>query len=157
MNSAFSKLADINRANLRVVEEAVYPKSDFFNGETSPLAVGTIIVRPAKIFNTGRAEFVDIEFAEATKGEKISFVFKGRQSQLYFTKAWTVRESTKKGIICFCEVEVPNDWIAFEVTKVGNKGTSAIVKPITGTIESLLEKYYETPTPVEHSGVVKQQ
>lgn len=156
MNKAFSKLAIMDKAKLKVVEEPVYPKSDFFAGQTSPLTVGTLIVRPVKVFNTGRAEFVDINFAEASKGTQTSFVFKGRQSQLYFTKAWTVQESTKKGIICFCEVEVPNDWIAFEVTKVGNKGTSAIVKPITGTTESLLKSHYETPEPVAHTGVVKQ-
>lgn len=56
-------------------------------------------------------------------------------------EAWVAIPSVCHGFLCFCQKEIPEDTIGFEVTRVNVDGTSVQVKPITGSPNELKSKF----------------
>lgn len=137
--------------SLKIQEKVVNPTPDFFNSSTPVIEKGMIIVRPVRVFNSGRQQLLNVSLKKSGK----ALVLKAYMSDKFFTKHWIARTSDKKGIVCFCNKEVPDEWTHFEVINVGKENKSVEVKPHVISETALITNYYEMPPPVKHGGIIK--
>lgn len=144
----------VDKSQLRLIEEEIWPQKSFFSADTPVVKEGTIIVRPVRAFNTERREPLPVDF-KITGEEKKTYIFKASLSNLYFTENFVTWGHDKKGLVCFCNVDVPENWVAFKVIKVGKEGKSVEVTPIVTDLDTLLADYYKIPPPVANKGVIK--
>lgn len=142
---------NLDITTLKIKEEVIKPSSDFFQNDTPIMEKGSIIVRPVNVFTSGRRELLDVPLKKSGK----AWVVKAFISAEFFTKEWIARESYKKGIVCFCNKDVPDEWTHFEVINVASSGKSAEVIPHVCNETEFIQDYYEMPAPIKHGGVVK--
>lgn len=156
MVTTLRQLSTIDKEKLPIQERPIFPREGFFSQDENPIVVGSIIVRPMTVMNSDRRVFTDIVFDKAeSKKKKISSVFKAYQSAHYFTDNWVAQSVNSKGITCFCEQDVPNDWACFEVVAKSKNGKAIFVKPIAGGLDEAAKHYRldEVHLP-KHSGVI---
>ncbi|OHD23805.1 MAG: hypothetical protein A2Y38_17090 [Spirochaetes bacterium GWB1_59_5] len=118
------------------------------------LQVGMRILRPVEVHSDGRMEVEEFLLVPVSGIQKpLVHVIQKTERGTYTLRAnWGLRKTMDphawvavgmqhRGIVCFCNGEVPDNWIAFDVVRLGKDGRSVVVKPITGTDTDLFAYY----------------
>lgn len=87
------------------------------------------------------------EFEVNSKNSEDGFVFRATESEKGFLVANPQGEA---GLVCFCSDEIPDDYTHFIITDILAGGSCVHVKPISGSLDALLEKF-EIPTDTKYS------
>jgi hypothetical protein len=138
--NVFGAISNTNKSKLPINRKEVTPSAEFYGAPKCKMKVGARIVRPVRFFDVGEPEMVvNIELPKTPEG---SFVFRSDDEHAYFTKHAVVgHDKLKHAWVCFCNYDLPEDWIYFIVKGFGKNGKTAFVEPVKGTLEELL-KYY---------------
>jgi len=99
--------------------------------------IGTKIVRLVRFSEDGSPEISNVKIETTERGTHMMRAF---PYKVFNNKVPFVSE-IDKGIVCFCSYKIPDDWIYFEVVAKHKTGHSLFVKPVSGTIDELLEYY----------------
>ena len=135
LKNSFEILSSI-KATLPIKEEVVRPSD---TSVSMPIKEGDKIVRPVVFFNTGRKLVLSPTF---TKNEKKAAVIRVSPPFIgkFFTKHSTATND-KNGLVCFCNANIPENWIYFTIEKLAKSKNYAIVSFKKGTEEELFELY----------------
>lgn len=108
---------------------------------------GTIIVRPVICFNSGRTEIQNVLLPVSETGTVVLKAHRPMRSGTQraisaHTEHFIAGQvDITKALVCFCDKNIPNNWIAFKVVKMGKNNRCVFVEPIAGTKEELLSYY----------------
>ncbi len=133
--SGFESLASI-KEYLPIKEEVKLNPNTVKKGE---LSKGSKIVRPVLLYTTGKKEILNPKFEKTERG---SYLIKANYGYEYFTKHYIASNDSKyRHTICFCDGDIPDDWIYFEVKGLTKNGRTAFVRTVTGTEDQLFLHY----------------
>ena len=137
--SPFSALYKI-KDSLPIKETVVYPKESKFKYDCAPLKEGVRVVRPVVLFNTGRKLILSPAFKRNDRKALVVKAVIPSTTKKFFTNN-PIATNDKNGLICFCNAEIPENWIYFTIEKVSEKKNYAIVSFKKGTDDELFALY----------------
>ena len=137
-NNPFAALAAINKEALPIKEEKIVPGIR----PSITFEVGTKLLRPVTLYNTGRKEMHNIQFQKTDRG---SYLIRAQMPSFTFCTDCAVATDYKKGsMVCFCnELVLPDNWIYFVITGFSKDKKTAFVKSVVGSQEELYSHYSE--------------
>jgi hypothetical protein len=89
---------------------------------------------------------IQIDTGEGLKPELTAYVPQIDFEELPSCKTFRVKDkdglkvvTNKRGLICFCYKDIPDNWTHFVVVKTRSEGRACVVEPVVGDAWDLLE------------------
>lgn len=101
--------------------------------------IGDLIVLPIRLNDITGPFFGKAQIEDQGK----NYVFRAIMGGGYCTRFFVVSENIRSaGLVCFCyQKKLPKNHIGFKIIKVNKGEKSVIVKPVSGTINDLMQCY----------------
>lgn len=150
MSNPFAKLNELDKGKLPIMEELCPVPKGYVHVGVPPLMVGSLIVRPAYGYTTGRMKPFFVRFGKTPKG---TYVFRAHRdcsnkylkSIVSHTSYHIVGKPTiAGGMVCFINGKMPynSGWTHFEVVKMAKNGRACFVEPRIGNLRA----FYRYPS-----------
>lgn len=159
MSKPFAKLNELDKGKLPIMEELCFAPKDYKYHEPQPLRVGSVIVRPAYGYTTGKMKPFFVRFGKTPKGTYVFRAHRDRSNKylksiIAHTSYHIVGKPTiVGGMVCFINGKMPYDsgWTHFEVVKMAKNGRACFVEPRIGNLRA----FYRYPSLVRRGPATK--